>query len=373
MLLKKAISHNLLNILGWSTNRRIVVIESDDWGAIRMPSKKVYENFLKAGFVVDKHPYEKYDSLATETDLNALFEVLLRYKDSKGKHPVITANCVVANPDFEKIKQDNFEYYYYEPITVTMQRYKGCENSFSLWKEGRKNHLFQPQFHGREHLNVARWLNSLQSGDKDNLFAFENNMMGIFPKDDHLIGNMFQVALDDSVYKGQSICDILIEGLDLFENLFGYRSKTFIAPCYTWSPLIETPLFNNGITGIQGMVYQRYPGKKHIRHWMGTKNSLGQIYTIRNCFFEPTICSNMDSVSDCLYRIKCAFRWHKPAIISAHRINFIGSLCEENRTKNLLEFDVLLRKIIMEWPDVEFMTSDQLVTLICGKDENRNS
>lgn len=373
MLLKKIISHNLLNTLGWRTKRRIIVIESDDWGSIRMPSKNVYENLLKAGFAVDKHPYEKYDSLATETDLNALFEVLLRHNDCNGNHPVITANCVVANPDFEKIKRDNFEHYYYEPITVTMKHYKGCENAFSLWKEGIQNHLFQPQFHGREHLNVAYWLHALQSGDKDNLFAFENNMMGIFPKDNHLMGNVFQVALDDSIYKGQSIHDILIDGLDLFENLFGYRSKTFIAPCYTWKPLIEKSIFNHGIIGIQGMVYQHNPGKKCIRHWQGTKNSLGQVYIIRNCFFEPTVSSNIDSVSDCLYRIKCAFRWHKPAIISAHRINFIGSLCEDNRTKNLLDFDTLLKRIIIEWPDVEFMSSDQLVTLIYDNNENSNS
>ena len=121
------------------------------------------------------------------------------------------------------------------------------------------------------------------------------------------------------------------------------------------------------------MVYQHNPGKKCIRHWQGTKNSLGQVYIIRNCFFEPTVSSNIDSVSDCLYRIKCAFRWHKPAIISAHRINFIGSLCEDNRTKNLLDFDTLLKRIIIEWPDVEFMSSDQLVTLIYDNNENSNS
>lgn len=31
MTLKQTITHNLLNIRGWSTNRKIVVIESDDW------------------------------------------------------------------------------------------------------------------------------------------------------------------------------------------------------------------------------------------------------------------------------------------------------------------------------------------------------
>lgn len=42
MNLKQYITHNLLNIPGWRTNRKIVVIESDDWGSIRMPSQEVY-------------------------------------------------------------------------------------------------------------------------------------------------------------------------------------------------------------------------------------------------------------------------------------------------------------------------------------------
>ncbi len=34
MSLKQTITHNLLNIPGWHTNRKIVVIESDDWASI---------------------------------------------------------------------------------------------------------------------------------------------------------------------------------------------------------------------------------------------------------------------------------------------------------------------------------------------------
>lgn len=39
---KQHITHNLLNIPGWRTNRKVVVIESDAWGSIRMHSKEVY-------------------------------------------------------------------------------------------------------------------------------------------------------------------------------------------------------------------------------------------------------------------------------------------------------------------------------------------
>ena len=37
---------NLSNILGWSTKRKLVVLESDDWGSIRTRSKVDYEAML---------------------------------------------------------------------------------------------------------------------------------------------------------------------------------------------------------------------------------------------------------------------------------------------------------------------------------------
>ena len=63
-------------------------------------------------------------------------------------------------------------------------------------------------------------------------------------------------------------------------------------------------------------------------------------------------------------RIKIAFRWSKPAVIGTHRINFIGSLDYRNRYNNLTFFDDLLKSIIKNWPDVEFMSSDQLGDII---------
>lgn len=361
MSVKQKITHNLLNIPGWRTKRHIVVFESDDWGAIRMPSRKVYEKLLSEGYRVDKNVYERTDSLAREEDLEALFEVLHKYKDDKGNHPIITINCAVANPDFEKIKENGFKTYYFEPFTKTLQRYPGCERSFVLWQQGMKEGLFHPQFHGREHLNVARWMDALKHGEESTFHVFQYGLMGLFPKNDYSKGNLFQVALDNSQYQLQPLDEVLSEGLDLFEKIFGYKSKTFIAPGYTWNPNLEKSLYEKGVIGIQGMVYQQVPGGTPIRHFMGTKNIFGQVYTIRNCFFEP---SQSSDLNDCLYRIKCAFRWNKPAVISSHRINYIGAIREQNRIENLNKLKILLSEIIKQWPDVEFLSSDQLVEQI---------
>ena len=51
----------------------------------------------------------------------------------------------------------------------------------------------------------------------------------------------------------------------------------------------------------------------------------------------------------------------------------MGDLDPTNRTKNLKLLDDLLKSITKRWPDVEFLTSDQLGDLIAKKDVRSNT
>ena len=106
--------------------------------------------------------------------------------------------------------------------------------------------------------------------------------------------------------------------------------------------------------------------KKNYRY-IGLKNSYGQRYITRNCFFEPSgmkLSSNTDWVNNCLKEVETAFRWGKPAIISTHRVNYTGFLSPQNRANGLKQLHNLLNKIIKRWPSVEFLTSVELGHLI---------
>lgn len=367
--IKHTLSWHLLNIPGWRTNRKIIVIESDDWGSIRMPSKEVYEKLLKAGIRVDKCHYNRFDSLASEEDLLQLFETLIRFKDKNGNHPVITANTIVANPDFEKIKASNFKEYFYEPFTKTLDRYPKHAKSFEIWKQGIDEGIFIPQFHGREHLNVSRWLSVLQTDSEETRLAFEHNLFGLSTTITSEKRKSYLAALDFDD-KSEIIWqkNMLKDGLELFEHLFGYKSKTYIATNYVWHPEIESQLHQSGVIALQGGNSHIIPGgqkpNRVIRHKLGKKNYFGQTYLIRNALFEPSENPNKDWVKSCMKEIEIAFIWHKPAIISAHRVNFIGYIDERNRTNNLQKLNQLLSTMISKWPDIEFMSSDQLAELI---------
>lgn len=72
-------------------------------------------------------------------------------------------------------------------------------------------------------------------------------------------------------------------------------------------------------------------------------------------------------MDECLHRIDVAFKCFRPAIISSHRLNFIGAIEPSNRDRHLSALELLLTKIVKQWPDVEFVSSDQLGHIINGK------
>ncbi len=366
--IKSSIIQNLINIPGWRTKRKIVVIESDDWGSIRMPSIDVYNAFVKKGFRVDVSDFNRLDSLESNDDLIALYEVLEVYRDMHGHHPVFTANCVVANPDFKQIKDSSFTHYYYEHVNETLKQYPRRDKVLDLWQEGIANRLFYPQFHGREHLNIIRWISALKIGSDNLKYTFCNNTTysGV---NDYNYMEAFDLDIQDDL---NSHIATITDGLNIFKEIFGYSSKSFIAPCYIWSPEIEKSIFEYGIRYIQSGSFQLIPkgginNYKKKYHYLGEINAHNQLYLLRNCIFEPSLINKINAIDYTIKSMINAFKMNKPAIISSHRINYIGSLVEENRAYNLSCLNNLLKIILEKWPDIEFMTSDQLGDLIISE------
>jgi len=370
---KRTVGRHLANIPGWRTNRKIVVIESDDWGMIRMSSKEAYDWFLNKGYNVDQCPYNRYDAIESNEDLELLFDVLSSVKDWRDNTAVFTANNIVANPHFAKIKDSGFRKYYFEPFTETLKKYPDRDRVTDLYKQGITQKIFRPQFHGREHINVNRWMDKLNSGNNIFLDAFEQNMFTVYKSGNN---NGRRYCLDAFGFGNSkewvNLNDSIKSGLDLFEDLWGYRSSSFIAPCYVWPQKLEGILAKNGVKFIQGTRVQRVPlqdEKLEIKkkyHYLGQKNLFGQRYLVRNVHFEPAANSDADPVDRAMKEIDFAFRYKKPAIISSHRVNYIGSIRPENRDKNLKLLRTLMKRIVNQYSDVEFMSSDQLGELIEG-------
>lgn len=363
---------NLINIPGWSTKRKIIVFESDDWGSIRMSSKANRDSLIRKGFDFSNQPFNLYDALESNTDMEALFEVLMKHRDATGRPPVFTAVSLVANPDFDKIKASDFQQYHYEAFSETLKHYPDSEKVIDLYNQGISERLFVPIFHGREHLNTQRWLRALQSGNKAVLNTFDYGVTAVHIGPNNEFLGDFQAAFDlDVPADVHYMKDVITEGLDLFEKLWGYKSSYFVATNGPFNNSLEKVLYEKGVKYVLGQRIQNEPlgngkYKTHL-HYLGLKNKYNQIYLTRNAMFEPAINSfglNMNSIDSCFKSIENSFRWKKPATICTHRINYVGRIEEKNRTENLALLDELLYLIIKRWPDVEFMTSTELGDII---------
>lgn len=369
--IRATIGSNLNNIPGWRTNRKIVVIESDDWGSIRMPSKEVYSYLLKSGVRVNECAFSRFDSLESEKDLTFLFELLSSHKDKNNNHPVFTANTIMANPDFKRIRESGFQKYYYVPFPETLKSYPEHANSLKISRQGMDAKIFFPQLHGREHTYVKRWMNYLKEGKKEVKDAFNVNMVDVTDPvvRKGQVRNYREAFNFEELEELPDQVSILGEAQKMFFELYGFKSKSFIAPNYTWSPQLEPYLKDIGISFIQSSRGQLLPtgeraNKRFVRHYVGEKNSNGQFFLVRNCIFEPAVMPKTDVVGRCLSQIGTSFRWKKPAIISSHRLNYIGFIDESNQTSGLKLLNELLTQICKRWPEVEFMTSVGLGDLI---------
>ena len=366
---KQILAKNYINARGWRTKRKLFLIESDDWGAIRMPSRRVYENLVSKGVTVDKLHIDKYDSLEGTEDLEALFNVLNSFKDINNKPAVMTAYAVVANPDFEKVEASQRKEYSYELIPETYKRNQHTAKTLAMIQEGIKNNLFYPQFHGREHIHPKRWLEAINSSSVKEDIAFQEraivsskmvNDKAIYPL------NYFAAFDYSSTEEIALINNNLKDGLEHFERIFGFQSLTFTAQGSKWGDGILKTLANSNVKLIGGQ--QFHPdgngNLKEINKIWGTKNQLGQLHWRRNCTFEPARDQNYDWVNRALKEIEIAFRWGKPAVISSHRENFIGSIFPENREQSLKKLKALLTQVQRKWPEVEFVDTEQLAKIM---------
>lgn len=352
--------------LGYQTSKKQILFLSDDWGSVRLKSLEVRESLRKKGINVDANRFNTYDCLESNKDLELLFEVLAKHKDYFGNPACITAVTNVANPDFEAIKNSDFKQYVFEKNIDSYNRYPNSDRVIDLTMQGITEKLFIPLSHAREHVQINWWMAELQHPDSIARKVFEDEFFflsqpNLIRKDIKGLGASLN-AVDSRDF--QSAKDITVSALELFEDIYEYKS-IYICPPATFHPLnIEEVLGQYGVEWLDVPRIQHLPrlnkkDKKRFRY-LGQKSVHGFRYLVRNVVFETNMSQYDDGVDSCLKGIQQAFDCKQPAIISNHRASFVGGIEEQNREKGLKALDKLLSEILKKWPDVEFKTITDL-------------
>jgi len=373
---------NSLIPLDWQ-KYKVICLQSDDWGLCGwVPNRDVYEKLTNDGLPqkVVKKLELLGSTLESPDDMENIFVILKRYRGGDGRYPIFQAAYVMSNPDYEAIEKGGFRAY--KELVIPQVP--------SLWergdfvaeaKQGIKEGVWYPSYHGNSHFNPIRWMELLKNGHRSvrETFKFQSFIHDEIESQKE-VNSEFSEKLS---YKQQKK---LIElGIQRFREVFGYPPRSAIAPNYVWQMKTEKALSENGIRVIQGKNYQilrrrffdkvrgkviNLMGKKSAdKIWqirMGDYNPCLEVtYLIRNVDFEPRGNSepnNPFGAEGAYQKILDAWSNNEPAVISTHRINYVY-LDERWVEENLRQLDELLSKIQTNHPEAVYLTDWEVAQL----------
>ena len=372
MGVKQHLFNHLKNIGGWRTDRKLVVLSVDDYGNLRIRNRNAVESLRKEGLAVNQR-FDCLDNLENAKDLSSLFEVLRSVRDRNGRPAVFTPYALPCNIDFEGMAANGYSEYVYEQLPVTYAKLTRedaeYEGAWDLWKNGIELGILAPQFHGREHFNLAIFNDLLAKGNKDLLTCLHNGSYVTVPAHSNY-GSGWTASF---AYQAQAEIDaypsIIESGIQAFNEVYGYLPVAFTPPAQHFPPQLDNRLRIWGFKAVDRAFRQtrNFDGvSKKVTHKQGLQSD-GLVQIVRNVVFEPTDPRGFDWVDYTFNQVEAAFRMGKPANISSHRVNFVGGIDESNRTKGLSALKGLLDKIVGKWPEVEFISSSQLGDIINEK------
>ena len=316
----------------------VVIFESDDWGA---------------------GPLDQTKALA------GLRETLARFKDSTGRTPVATLGVVLATADTRRIRDaGGIEYF---PASLSEPIYAPLRE---VMEEGVQQGVFALHLHGMEHY----WPQTLMhAAVKDSSVRDWLQSDGI-PITEALPSPLQARWTDASILPSRELeSDVLraaiTEETNLFATCFNGRPRVAVATTFVWTGEVEAAWAKEGIDVIitPGARYTcrdatGNPGGVDKRMVNGELSKSGQIYLVRDVYFEPMQGHTPERlVKDAKERSRLG----RPCLVEMHRFNFIGAA--EKCETSLRVLETALEQLQRTFPKIRFMTSLELAEAIRTK------
>lgn len=337
----------------------IVVLESDDWGGERMRTRATRDALVRCGALPTESDYHN-DALERTEDLYALAEVLASVRDADARPAVLSTFVNPANPDFDAIRSNGVTEYEWEPMTRSLARRGDEREVMAAWSDLIEKGLLAPEYHGREHLNVRSWMDALR---RDPLVraGFDHSVFSVVARGFPTVLDEFRAAyfFRDQV-EVPVLREAIVAGARLFEGLFGRAPHCFCPPNNVFHPSLYSAVDEAGIQVLASPLRRVEPdcrgGSRQVWRW--DRPGRASFRTVaRNAIFEPS--AGFDA-ANCLRQIASAFRWGVPAIVSTHRVHYVGTIDTAHRDRGLRALRELLQAIIRAWPAVRFLSSGAL-------------
>ena len=305
----------------------VLIIESDDWGSGPVAAQTVA--------------------------LNRMVDVLSRYQDKSGRHPVMTLALVLAVPDGQAIRQDG-EYHrrllddsLFDPVRKAVER-------------GRTAGIFTLQLHGLEHY----WPAGLMASTDPSVRAWLTNAIpGTTEKlPPHLQSRWVDASvLPSSPLDPADVSEAVTEEVRLFERIFGERPRVAVPPTFVWTADVEHAWAEEGVEFVVT------PGlRSACRDATGLPNcdtgpfrngqqGSGVTYIVRDDYFEPERGHRAERALAALAR---KTEQGRACLLETHRSNFIGEATVAEDA--MIEIGRLLAIAISQNPALHFLSTEEL-------------
>ncbi|MEA2080641.1 MAG: glycosyl hydrolase [Pseudomonadota bacterium] len=317
--------------------RPVLVIESDDWGAGPPDQSGV---------------------------LDEIFLLLAGCSDCDGRPPLMTLGIILATADGSKFRSNGS----YQRKSISEAAYRPL---LDVINKGVEAGVFSVQLHGLEHF----WPSALMTASEGNkaVKAWLNEAPLAVSED--LPSPLQSRWVDASVLPARplprkDVKRAVREEVDAFQSVFAVMPEVAVPPTFVWNRDVEQAWAAAGV-GVIVTPGRRFetrddkgrPADAGAPIYNGQLGEKGIIYLVRDVYFEPSL---GHSAEQALTALASKVRLCRPALFETHRFNFLGT--EEKRNRALAELERLLRMAVRSYPDLAFLSSGKLATILKNRD-----
>jgi hypothetical protein len=340
---------------GLRFNRPLLLFQSDDWGRVGVRDSEGAEELRASGVNLGEKPYDFY-SLERAEDLQALSEVLRRYRDSVGRSPSIVMNFILANVDFQTSLGAGDGHISLKPLTEGLPGSWHRPQLFEAYRQGVGERLFFPALHGLSHFceqAISRELK--EDGRRAQLVMtlwqaqtpyihWRMPWIGYEYWDPEATAHAQFLSLDDQQAA-------IRRAAEIFQVFFGAGALSACAPGYRANSDTRQSWFEAGVR-----VAQNGPGGQCAPYL----DERGMLLTFRNIEMEPA--TTKCDIADLMQQVEKCFTTQIPAVVSIHSINFHSTI-RDFRTPTLALLDEFLTAVKKKWPNALYVHDADLFNI----------
>ena len=317
--------------------RPVLIIESDDWGA---------------------GPAEQAGAI------NKIARILGNFADGGGRRPVMTLGMILATADGEKTQSSGN----YHRQIISMDTHGSLLGAI---RSGIEAGVFSVQLHGMEHFWPAALLAASKQDDAVNTWLVHSPEY----QTEDLPPSLQSRWIDASVLPARRLSIAAVkqavqEEVRAFEDIFGTVADVAVPPTFVWNKDVESAWARAGVAVIvtPGCRYETRDGEglpagKGRAVYNGQSGENGIVYLVRDAYFEPSFGHTARQALDAM---SAKTSQGRPTLLETHRFNFLGT--EKEKKFALDELEQLLRMSLTEFPNLAFLSSGKLATILKNRD-----